>query len=150
MPERVRSTTTTVEPAMDEKELKPGDHIYVHRRRRLYKYKHHGIYCYGDLVIHLRWSKSKGTGVVEETTLSRFRRHKKCHVRHHHHCDPPDEVIRRARSHLGERFYNLVFSNCEHFATYCKTGKWRSRQVPGFVKTVLRPLYGVIRIARGW
>ena len=29
--------------------------------------------------------------------------------------------------------YNLVFNNCEHFATYCATGKKSSGQVQGTV-----------------
>ena len=30
---------------------------------------------------------------------------------------------------LGEQDYNLLFNNCEHFATWCKTGLHRSGQV---------------------
>ena len=30
---------------------------------------------------------------------------------------------------LGEQDYNLLFNNCEHFATWCKTGRHRSGQV---------------------
>jgi hypothetical protein len=30
---------------------------------------------------------------------------------------------------LGRQGYNVVFSNCEHFATYCFSGDFRSSQV---------------------
>jgi hypothetical protein len=45
-----------------------------------------------------------------------------------------EETVRRARSRLGERKYNLVFNNCEHFALWCKTGIAKSSQVNEAVK----------------
>ena len=42
---------------------------------------------------------------------------------------PPDEVIKNASSRLGEVEYSLVSNNCEHFATWCKTGQKLSSQV---------------------
>jgi hypothetical protein len=36
-------------------------------------------------------------------------------------------------SRLGESGYNLFGNNCEHFATWCKTGQWESQQVDGTV-----------------
>ena len=38
-------------------------------------------------------------------------------------------------SRLGEQSYNLLFNNCEHFATWCKTGLHRSAQMENFIKT---------------
>ena len=32
------------------------------------------------------------------------------------------ETVQRAREKIGERKYNLLFHNCEHFAVWCKTG----------------------------
>lgn len=48
-------------------------------------------------------------------------------------CYPPDEVIARAESQIGEpglqnRRYHLFQNNCEHFATWCKTGEAFSEQ----------------------
>ena len=34
---------------------------------------------------------------------------------------------------LGEQNYNLLFNNCEHFATWCKTGRHRSGQVDSVI-----------------
>ncbi|XP_066299033.1 uncharacterized protein [Branchiostoma lanceolatum] len=42
---------------------------------------------------------------------------------------PREEIVKRARSKLGEMEYNLVSYNCEHFATWCRNGVARSQQV---------------------
>lgn len=41
----------------------------------------------------------------------------------------PEESVRLALAEEGNKGYNLAFNNCEHFATYCKTGRKDSRQV---------------------
>lgn len=41
----------------------------------------------------------------------------------------PEESARLALAGVGQKGYNLAFNNCEHFATYCKTGRKDSRQV---------------------
>lgn len=41
----------------------------------------------------------------------------------------PEEILRRAYSRMGEREYNIVFKNCEHFATWCVCGLEHSGQV---------------------
>ena len=41
-------------------------------------------------------------------------------------------------SRLGEQNYNLLFNNCEHFATWCKTGRHRSVQVDGVIDRALQ------------
>jgi len=41
----------------------------------------------------------------------------------------PEESTRLALAEEGKKGYNLAFNNCEHFATYCKTGRKDSRQV---------------------
>ena len=32
------------------------------------------------------------------------------------------ETVKCAREKIGERKYNLLFHNCEHFSVWCKTG----------------------------
>jgi len=44
-----------------------------------------------------------------------------------------NEVVQRAISKLGEGDYNLFTNNCEHFATWCKTGTPCSSQVNSFI-----------------
>ncbi|XP_035699314.1 phospholipase A and acyltransferase 3-like [Branchiostoma floridae] len=40
-----------------------------------------------------------------------------------------DEIVDRARSRLGETGYNVLWKNCEHFATWCRYGVEQSQQV---------------------
>jgi hypothetical protein len=42
---------------------------------------------------------------------------------------PPDVIVARALDHVGREGYCPVVDNCEHFATWCATGKRSSRQV---------------------
>lgn len=46
-----------------------------------------------------------------------------------YHLYTPEETVARAKGRLGERNYDLVENNCEHFALWCKTGLSESRQV---------------------
>ena len=49
----------------------------------------------------------------------------------------PKETVKRARSRLGEKAYNLLFNNCEHFAFWCKYGTSKSVQVEKAVTTAV-------------
>ncbi|XP_046583669.1 phospholipase A and acyltransferase 2-like isoform X1 [Haliotis rubra] len=48
----------------------------------------------------------------------------------------PSEIVQRALSRLGEVGYNILFNNCEHFATWCRYGKEESDQVQGLFDAV--------------
>ncbi|XP_035661692.1 uncharacterized protein LOC118405946 [Branchiostoma floridae] len=50
----------------------------------------------------------------------------------------PDEIVQRAKSKLGESKYCPFTNNCEHFATWCKTGIHESSQVKSAGKAVAR------------
>lgn len=50
----------------------------------------------------------------------------------------PEETVARARSRLGEKKYNLLLNNCEHFALWCKTGVSKSSQVDQVFKLLKR------------
>lgn len=50
----------------------------------------------------------------------------------------PEETIKRAKSRLGEKGYNIVTNNCEHFAIWCKTGEHVSYQVNSMVRRLRR------------
>jgi hypothetical protein len=51
------------------------------------------------------------------------------HMRDYSAKDDSQVVIDRAKSKLGSKDYNLVTNNCEHFATWCCTGRTASEQV---------------------
>ncbi|MEH6616887.1 MAG: lecithin retinol acyltransferase family protein [Porticoccus sp.] len=40
-----------------------------------------------------------------------------------------EAVMERAESRLGEFAFDIVFNNCEHFSTWCKTGISNSEQI---------------------
>ncbi|MFM8433726.1 MAG: lecithin retinol acyltransferase family protein, partial [Planctomycetia bacterium] len=46
---------------------------------------------------------------------------------------PPEEIAARAHEAVGCDGYCPVAANCEHFATWCATGRRRSRQVEAAV-----------------
>jgi hypothetical protein len=60
-----------------------------------------------------------------------------------------EEIVRRARSQIGSKGYNLVFYNCEHFARWCKTGKSESKQVEAAVEIAVRGISYSIDLLRG-
>jgi cell wall-associated NlpC family hydrolase len=110
----------------------PGDILCINRGI----YKHYGIYAGNSKVIHYSAINGDfGTNIsVYETSFEQFRKDGKCEIyeipknisiRQY----SPEETLRRARSRLGEKSYNLLFNNCEHFALWCKTGISLSRQV---------------------
>lgn len=51
----------------------------------------------------------------------------------------PDAVIARAESQLGRMDFDMVMNNCEHFATWCKTGLSDSEQVDALWQSILDP-----------
>jgi hypothetical protein len=58
-----------------------------------------------------------------------------------------DLAVNRAMGDLGRNDFDLVFRNCEHFATWCTTGEWTSRQVQVAGAAAL-VLVGLVLIAR--
>lgn len=100
-----------------------GDHIYIHCGA----YTHHGIDYGDDTVIH--YTGEMLQGVISRTSIDSFASGNKVFVRQYHIYDSSDLVIQRAESRLNEDKYDLIFNNCEHFATWCKTGKHESEQV---------------------
>ncbi|AOY80071.1 lecithin retinol acyltransferase family protein [Moorena producens JHB] len=127
-----------------------GDQIYVFQKFINLEgvYQHHGIDCGDGSVIHYR----KNTETIERTSLATFALGEtKIYVRQYSVCLIADVVIRRAKSRLGERQYNLIFNNCEHFANWCKTGKSESQQVKDFIPVIsnmkIEGLYEAIKQA---
>lgn len=100
-----------------------GDHIYVDCGG----YTHHGIDCGDGTAIHYIGEKLRG--VISRTSMASFTSGKKVCVKDYRSYDEPDIVIKRAESRLGEDKYDLLFNNCEHFASWCKAGKHQSEQV---------------------
>lgn len=113
-----------------------GEQIYVYRELLNLQglYQHHGIDCGDGTVIHYR----KPSEVIEQTSLATFARGNPVYLREYldGFCFIPEIVIQRAKSRLGEQKYNLLFNNCEHFATWCKTGISDSQQIRDFAPLI--------------
>jgi hypothetical protein len=84
-------------------------------------FTHHGIHAGAGRVIHygaLMYDIIRRP--VEEVTLQTFAEGRPVYVIEHNEvCFDTTEVIRRARSRLGENRYRLFTNNCEHFVEWC-------------------------------
>ena len=103
-------------------------------------YDHYGIYVKastGARVIHYTGENGPQdfNGMVRETPIGVFLNGEKKYTvcefdpRRYRTIYSGEETVERARSRLGQKDYNLVTNNCEHFAVWCKTGKDESSQV---------------------
>lgn len=130
-------------PCIPEEEIwvqktpQKGDHIRVQRMNGLYA--HHGIYVSDEEVIHftgkdddsiLDWSKPE----VIQTDLAYFLKGGTLEVKEYTDEEfadlySPEQIVTYARACLGDKGYNLIFNNCEHFANVCTLGRFRSHQV---------------------
>lgn len=108
-----------------------GDQIYVMREWIGISsvYEHHGIDCGDGTVIHYR---KTDTAEVSRTSMALFCQGKPITIQVQPVALLPERVVERAMSRLGERKYDLLTNNCEHFATWCKTGRNESEQLAGF------------------
>jgi hypothetical protein len=111
-----------------------GSHLVVERRRpklRLRVYTHHGIYLGRYMVAHYSEPETGvfRKGQIRRVELDDFAKGGRIGIRRYEKASPRDEVLRRvAEMESRQPGYNLLRSNCEHFATYCATGDYRSKQ----------------------
>jgi hypothetical protein len=54
------------------------------------------------------------------------------------------QVIKKALSRIGEKAYNLVFNNCEHFKNWVLYGESKSRQVENIGAILLADGFGLV------
>lgn len=92
--------------------LEEGDHIKVMRSA----YSHHGIYIGKRKVIEYN------DGIVQESTLIDFANGDNILLVNEPTEYSKEEIVQRAKSRLGEFEYNLLYNNCENFATWCRCG----------------------------
>ena len=114
-------------PAGIQQEPGLGAHLATSRLG----YTHHGIYVGNGKVVHYAGlSRYWCSGPVEEVTVSDFlsghpvrivERSKSTYSAH--------EIVRRARSRVGEHGYRLLTNNCEHFCNWCVSGLSHSAQI---------------------
>lgn len=105
-----------------------ADHIFVSHGI----YTHHGIDFGDGSVVHL----SRAGGKIAQVSLDDFVLGRKLHFRLWDTSDEADIVLDRAASRLGEPGYNLCYRNCEHFASWCKSGLAHSSQIRSIERRV--------------
>jgi hypothetical protein len=127
--------------------LEPGTHLSTQRLG----YRHHGLYVGEGRVLHYRGLHGLGRrGPVEEVSLACFARGRGFSVVPPHDTARFEghEAVERARSRLGEDRCRLLSNNCEHFVTWCLSGRPRSAQIEAwqaridYVRVVLRQALG--------
>jgi hypothetical protein len=107
-------------------DLPLGAHLVASRRG----YTHHGIYVGAGKVVHYAGlCRGLHRGPVEEVSLECFSQGHKLSIKADRARYGPSEVVRRARSRLGENRYQLSSNNCEHFCEWCISGESRSEQI---------------------
>jgi len=118
--------------------LAPGTHLATSRRG----YVHHGIYVGAGMVVHYAGlSRFLHSGPVEEVTIARFSRGRPVRIIESSESRySPPEIVRRARSRLGENDYQVLRNNCEHFCNWCISGRSYSTQVESTLASILRAL----------
>lgn len=115
--------------------LNPGDHIVVVDKKGTELPSHHGIFIgHGEGIIHVAGRVPNLT--VRKTDFYVFIKNAVGDKNElwrviYENCSPPEEVINRAKQSLENSFgsYSIFKNNCEHFATYCKTGIAISLQI---------------------
>ena len=104
-----------------------GDHLQVPRQHGLFH--HHGIDLGDGSVAHYLEGRE-----ILRSSLEDFSQGQPMTVIEHLDSSAKGVTVRRAMSRIGEQNYNLLFNNCEHFATWCKTGRHRSGQIDSAVQ----------------
>jgi hypothetical protein len=130
-------------------EPQAGSHLISPRRG----YMHHGIYVGDGKVVHYAGlARGQFRGRIEEVPLEQFAYGRGVWRRSSDLPEfAPAEVIRRARSRVGENRYRILRNNCEHFCEWCLRGESRSYQVERFFfsRPALGMMIGVISLAAG-
>ena len=143
-----------IERVYNFSQLHKGDHIAIERFDGVYS--HHAIvedvetendtinvieysFCVKENLqdVNKPWSPEKA-----KVMRGKYRLKDGLFLIKHKKCLPADTVVLRARRRLGERKYNLLHNNCEHFALWCKTGISSSGQVKKHIFFMVAAQFG--------
>jgi hypothetical protein len=119
-------------------------------------YRHHGIYAGRGRVIHYAGRIRYPRGRIEEISLEDFTENRPVEVGSVPDGFSAEDILRRARSRLGECSYDVLRNNCEHFCNWCQVGESRSRQVESLAKpmrilvSASATLTGLIAVCKLW
>jgi len=122
--------------------LKPGDHIRV----KYQNFYHHGLYEGDGMVIHfagpdMRQLLEPEVVQVRRDSLDTFSMDRHIEVRCYSLREklqrrPVEKILSAARKSLGEKGYDILYNNCEHFVNRCVFGKAFSSQIDEMRKMI--------------
>lgn len=149
-------------PVNDATDLDIGDHVVLHRST----YDHHGIITNkrNELTFQITEATNTGSGFFSASIVRgkanirqiwvqfNFQKHRVSVADYTRYRLPKaqtvslaNEIYDESTKRPGSYKYNLITNNCEHFATFCATGKMYSLQVEEFVsngfKSLIRSLF---------
>ena len=132
----------------DGEEPPVAAHLVTPRRG----YIHHGLYVGQGRVIHYPGLIGAfHRRAVEEVSLAEFARGRPVAVRTD--SNPRfdrEDVVRRARSRLGENRYHIIRNNCEHFCEWSLSGVSRSRQLESWLGRVGATAIALTQVVATW
>ena len=119
--------------------LKIGTHLKSSRGI----YSHHGIYVGNEEVIHYSGFSEMGKiGKIEKVSLNEFSGNTGYEIIKHNNTQYSGiEIVKRAKSRLGEDAYHIITNNCEHFVNWCIKDKHFSTQASKF-----KPFYNTKKV----
>jgi hypothetical protein len=95
-------------------------------------YTHHGVDAGDGSVIHFTGEPgAKRNARIARSSIADFLQGAQGKVRRYGKRDDAETTMTRAEAQIGTTGYHLVFNNCEHFASWCCTGRRASQQVRG-------------------
>ena len=149
-----------IERASSLDQIQRGDHI--HFIGKLLTYCHHAIVetvdkVHGEVNV-IEYSNSVKNFIEDNSSAPKHPGlavvvRGKCNLENHtvyvvkhSRCLDPETVVSRAKSRLGERKYNLLTNNCEHFALWCKTEISSSEQVNNMTDALKAGVSGIAAV----
>lgn len=109
-----------------------GDHLSVRRGW----YTHHAIDLGDGYVVQYGRGVSNSVGAtVQVSSYETFSKGRPIETVASPALYETHEIALRALSCLGERDYHILWNNCEHFVTWCRSGKRESQQADRFMQT---------------
>lgn len=115
--------------------MQKGDHLISAR----VGYSHHGLCINHKQIIHYSGSSlGQGqSGVIEIVSLDEFCQGNGYTIQSYpFRTYSQEESVERAKSRLGEDWYNVLLNNCEHFVTWCIMGIHHSQQVSQMIAAI--------------
>ncbi|BFZ05769.1 hypothetical protein BsWGS_08808 [Bradybaena similaris] len=116
--------------------LSPGDRVQFHR----FLYSHWGIYIGDGNIIHVSEDNEDKAAKVKIDNFWDVAGEDKASKNNGQDIEwsslSAEQIIRRARSYVGNTEYDQLFDSCEHFVNWCRYDRVVRQQVDNFLTGV--------------